>query len=198
MFDQWLRHVIIASYSFQEIRYHTWYKGELILHKYEPINPLKYQRTLEDLAPYPELPNPVTPTEPGTGSGTKPGNGSADLLNPSVPSDENEEWLMYETTDNNCVKERHYVKKKEDGNLDCIEYVIKDGESIMDIVDKYYNNIPDSTTQWALYNIIVRVNKDKRNIDLIRLTDRHVGGYHEFKNVNDLPPHKKQFAFREL
>ncbi len=195
MFDEWIRQVIIASYSFQQIRYHTWYTGELILHKYEPISPLKYQRTLVDLAPFPELPNPVIPKDPeeGGSSGT-PGNGSGDLLDPSNPPEEDSQWLIYETNDNDYTKTKYYIKKKEDGNLDCIEYVIQEDESLFDIINKYYPNLSSSTDRWAIYNIIVRVNKDKRGINLPGLTQGGIGGDYPFVGVDSLPNTKKRIC----
>jgi hypothetical protein len=141
-----IRRVFIFDYEFHENRSNHWYDCKITLKKYIPIQPLAYQRTLVDLASYPELPIPIDPSEPGSGSisAQKKSDGSANCIPHTLTEDD------LEGTIEDLVAKYYGTNKRT--NAGSITYLIsklaqeKNGIHLMDlfISGKSLDDIPPS------------------------------------------------------
>ncbi|MDD4615234.1 MAG: hypothetical protein PHI40_07540 [Caldisericia bacterium] len=96
-----IRRALIFDYEFHENRSKHWYDCKITLKKYIPIQPLAYQRTLVDLAPYPKLPVPIDPREPGSGSisAQKKSDGSVNCIPHTLTEDDLQGTIILKNLD---------------------------------------------------------------------------------------------------
>ena len=117
-FDVWVRKILMKNLNFTEEKHHTWYTCSSELWKYEPLKTLKYPKDVSGLIPIPDIPS----AQPPGGGGTTPGNGETDK----------DEW------EDLIVGEYKAKLKKKDGKVDCIPYILKEGDTWLSIITKYY------------------------------------------------------------
>ncbi len=188
-YEKMIRRVLIFDYEFHENKSDHWYDCKITLKKYVPIEPLAYQRTIVDLAPFPELPVPTDPTEPGTGSGTGSGSGAGEreILKPGNTGKKDEEWLTWEWTDRETGKTGSLsVQEKTDGTVNCIPHTLTEEDlegTIDDLVTKYYGPQTRNIASSIGY-IITKLAASKNGIGLYEL---FYGG----KSLDDIPISKR-------
>lgn len=188
LFDKWRRRVVIESFKFEEIKYHTWYECVMVLEKYVPIEPLAYQRKLVDLAPYPELP---VPTNPGSGDGdatTNPGQGrgEADINDPANPPVDDDEWRYWEWIDREDGSTGKGGAKKTNGEVDCVPHILTEEDLLGDITDmlrKYYS-YDDFNDLGTIGRIVERLAQERNGISLGSLFDEEI-------SLDSIPSHKR-------
>jgi hypothetical protein len=190
-YEKMIRRVLIFDYGFTEVKSNHWFDCTLTLKKYVPIEPLMYQRTIVDLAPFPELPEPL---EPGQSGGDdedddedeeeEEGSGEGEILDPDNPPEETNSWSSVSYTEIDGTKGWVRAGKKNNGEIDCIPHKLteKDLEgSIYDIIKKYYGTI-DVGEGSKIELLISRLARDN-GIDLTEL-------FYNTESLDGIPPSK--------
>jgi hypothetical protein len=186
-YEKMIRRVLIFDYEFHENKSDHWYDCKLTLKKYVPIEPLAYQRTIVDLAPFPDLPVPTDPTQPGTGSGGGSGSGERDILKPGNTPEESGGWKIWKWNDSSTGKTGSIsVQLKSDGSVNCTPHTLteKDLEStIDDLITKYYGAQSGSITASIQYTLMALATT-RNGIDLLRLFSNET-------SLDDIPISKR-------
>lgn len=181
-YEKMIRRVLIFKFEFSENRSRHWYDCKMVLKKYVPIDPLAYQRTIVDLAPYPELPYPVD-TTPVTGSGEQ------DVLNPGTGSDSSSEWTTYRWTDSATGDYGSIsAKNKSDGTVNCIPHTLTEEDlvgTIEDFVVKMYGPLTRSKAGSIGY-LIAKLAQERWGIDFDLF-----GLFTGKKSLGDIPMAKR-------
>jgi len=182
-YEKMIRRVLIFDYEFHENKSNHWYDCKLTLKKYVPIEPLAYQRTLVDLAPYPELPVPIDPTEPGEGSGegSGSGDGEREILDPITKPEETGGWKIWKTS-NGTVS----AQLKTDGSVNCIPHTLTEEDlegEIRDLVTKYYGSVDQNTSASIAY-VVMALARANNGLNLHDL-------FYQGKSLDDIPPSKR-------